>query len=57
MTPHYGPYYSDASGKTPPADYYNPMPIKFLTVEKTKFEFHLASKSNDLLQKAESWLT
>lgn len=49
MTPHYGPYYSDASGETHPADYYNPMPIKFLTVEKTKFEFHLASKSNDLL--------
>lgn len=56
MTPHYGPYYSDASGKTPPADFHNPTPIKFLTVEKTKFDFHLASKSNDLLQKAEEWL-
>lgn len=56
MTPHYGPYYSDTSGKTPPADYHNPNPIKFLTVEKTMFQFYLASKSSDLLQIAEEWL-
>ena len=37
MNPHYGDYYS---GKTPPADYLNPVPIKFLTVAKhTKFIF------------------
>lgn len=37
MNPHYGPYYT--KGK-PPADYYNPEPIYFLTVAKgTKFQF------------------
>lgn len=56
MTPHYGPYYSDSNYKTPPADYHNPNPIKFLTVEKTKFRFYLASKNKDLLEKAEDWL-
>lgn len=56
MTPHYGPYYSDTSGKTPPADYHNPNPIKFLTVEKTKFKFFLASKDDDLRKKAFQWL-
>lgn len=53
MTPHYGDYYS---GKTPPADWQSPNPIKFLTVEKTKFRFYLASKSNNLLPTAEKWL-
>lgn len=38
MNPHYGPYYSD--GK-PPADYYNPIPVFFLTVENTSFKFVL----------------
>lgn len=32
MTPHYGPYYADASGATPPADWFDPVPIPFLTV-------------------------
>lgn len=36
MNPHYSPYYSE--GK-PPADYYNPIPIYFLTVEDTEFQF------------------
>lgn len=56
MTPHYAPYYSDSKGKTPPADYHNPNPIKFLTVEKTKFRFYLASKDENLLNKAKDWL-
>ena len=33
MTPHYGPYYQDSAGKTPPADWHNPTPIPFLVVE------------------------
>jgi CRISPR-associated protein Cmr6 len=42
MTPHYVPYYTDTSGKTPPADYYNPVPLKFLTVkEETIFIFRI----------------
>lgn len=53
MTPHYEGYYS---GKTPPADWQSPNPIKFLTIEKTKFRFYLASKSNNLLPTAEKWL-
>ena len=42
MNPHYVPYYIDTSGKTPPADYYNPVPLKFLTVkEETIFIFRI----------------
>ncbi len=47
MNPHYGPYYSDSSGKTPPADYHNPVPIFFLTVEDTEFEFIIGVKEID----------
>ena len=47
MNPHYGPYYSDSSGKIPPADYHNPVPIYFLTVEDTEFEFIIGIKEKD----------
>ncbi|MEO0297503.1 MAG: type III-B CRISPR module RAMP protein Cmr6, partial [candidate division WOR-3 bacterium] len=40
MNVHYPEYYS---GDKPPADWQNPNPIKFLTVEKTKFQFYLLS--------------
>jgi len=40
MTPHYSPYYS-FKGKEPPADYYNPTPIPFLTVSNATFRFYL----------------
>ena len=52
MNPHYGDYYSDENGKTPPADYLDPTPIKFLTVKQgTKFIFRaLVPKDSDLLQ-------
>lgn len=52
MNPHYGDYYSDESGKTPPADYLAPTPIKFLTVKpETKFIFRaIVPKDSDLLQ-------
>lgn len=53
MNPHYQNYYS---GKEPPADWQNPNPIKFLTVEKTKFQFNLLSKDEDLLVKSEALL-
>lgn len=34
MTPHYGPYYSAATGAVPPpADWFDPTPIPFLAVE------------------------
>jgi len=47
MNPHYTPYYSECE---PPADYYNPIPIKFLTVAKgTTFIFRaLIDKNTDI---------
>jgi CRISPR-associated protein Cmr6 len=57
MNPHYQEYYSDSSGKTPPADYLSPNPIFFLTVDKgAKFYFAVASKENGLATKAKEWL-
>ncbi len=62
MNSHYPNYYS---GKEPPTDWQNPLPIKFLTVENTKFQFFLAIKKNGkeqtdysetLLKKAKSLL-
>ena len=52
INPHYAPYYSDTQGKTSPADYHNPIPIFFLTVEKTQFEFMIGvkEKSNHKIQ-------
>jgi len=41
MNPHYGDYYQ---GKKPPADYLNPVPIPFLTVNATPFEFIIGMK-------------
>jgi len=42
---HYPDYYNDK--KLPPADYQNPNPIPFLTVEKTEFEFLIGIKDKD----------
>jgi CRISPR-associated protein Cmr6 len=42
MNPHYGPYYDNA--KQPPADYHNPVPVTFLTVVNTTFEFFVGFK-------------
>ena len=44
MNPHYPKYYSEGQ---PPADWQNPVPIKFLTIENTKFSFYLTSKTED----------
>ena len=43
MNPHYGPYYS--SGETP-ADYHSPVPIFFLTVKETGFNFFFGLKQD-----------
>lgn len=56
VTPHYPKYYSGSEPK-PPADWQSPNPIKFLTVEKTKFSFHFASREKELLEKAIEWLS
>lgn len=56
MNPHYSPYYTDPE-KSPPGDWYSPVPIKFLTVkEGATFAFFLASKSEVSLNKAAKWL-
>lgn len=43
---HYPEYYSK---NIPPADWQNPKPIKFLTVENTKFEFVLLGRIEELV--------
>ena len=48
MNPHYPDYYS---GKKPPTDSQNPVPINFLTVEKTTFRFAFLAKNQVLLDK------
>lgn len=55
MTPHYPKYYSGAQF-TYPTDDQNPTPINFLTVENTKFCFHIAGYDNNLLNKTEDCL-
>ena len=50
MNPHYGDYYSGKKvngDPVPPADYLNPNPIPFLTVEGTKFQFILGIKEKN----------
>ena len=48
MNPHYPDYYS---GSAPPTDSQNPVPINFLTVEKTTFRFAFLAKKQELLNK------
>lgn len=47
MTPHYSDYYMDEEGNTPPADYFDPTIIYFLTVKETSFEFLLGIKAKN----------
>ncbi|NJO02303.1 MAG: type III-B CRISPR module RAMP protein Cmr6 [Bacteroidia bacterium] len=59
MTPHYQPYYDDNKGKTPPADYFSPNPIMFLTVEKTTFRMYFGVKkeaNQNLVSIVKEWL-
>lgn len=64
MTPHYQPYYGDNAGKTPPADYFSPVPINFLTVEGTTFRMYFGVKKDSnkkdsnqaLLETVKDWL-
>jgi CRISPR-associated protein Cmr6 len=58
MNPHYGEYYRDTGGKTPPADYLNPVPVYFLTVTRTSFLFAMAAQDGRQawLRAAAGWL-
>ena len=56
MNPHYPDYYQ---GNDPPADWQNPRPIYFLTVEATEFLFAVAARRDegkDYVEKAKTWL-
>lgn len=53
MNVHYPDYYS---GEEAPTDCQKPRPIKFLTLERTKFQFHLLSKDINLLKYTEKFL-
>lgn len=43
MNPHYGEYYQDLK---PPADYLQPVPINFLVLQNTDFNFILGTNKN-----------
>lgn len=63
MNPHYPEYYA---GKKPPTDFQNPIPVLFLTVAKTPFQFifgyqkateHTAFENGEkMMQKIEQYL-
>jgi len=58
MTPHYAPYYQDATGATPPADWHSPTPIPFLVV--STFQFGVLPRRSDASADVETvrgWLT
>lgn len=58
MNPHYSEYYQ--GGDIPPADWLSPIPVYFLTVERTPFLFGLAARNkeaNGLVDIAEQWLS
>lgn len=62
MNPHYGPYYSDPKAQTPPSDYFNPIPVLFLTVANTPFRFVFGTLQKDVFtekidnKSVEQWL-
>ncbi|HBF78068.1 MAG TPA: type III-B CRISPR module RAMP protein Cmr6 [Clostridiaceae bacterium] len=57
---HYTEYYLPDKGNIkPPADYYKPIPIPFLTVKDTKFQFVLGLKMGEdisLIDTAKKWM-
>lgn len=57
LNPHFGDYYGSKDKTKPPADYGRPIPSFFLTVAKnSRFLFAVASRDNDLANKATEWL-
>lgn len=58
MNPHYTDYYSDNQGTTPPADYFSPVPVTFLTVKEGKFKVYVGADENSekYLELAYNWL-
>ncbi len=57
MNVHYPDYYNASGKNTPPADYYSPTPIDFLTVGKdSRFIFGVTARDTALRQQAWDWL-
>lgn len=58
LTPHFGPYYRDETGATPPADWHSPVPHTFLSVVNTTFRCVLAldAEQRELLAPASECL-
>lgn len=57
LNPHFGDYYGSKNKTKPPADYCRPIPSFFLAVAKgSNFLFAVASRDNDLADKANKWL-
>ncbi|WP_167909237.1 type III-B CRISPR module RAMP protein Cmr6 [Thermococcus sp. Bubb.Bath] len=61
MNPHYGPYYQGEGNANPPGDWYDPVPVPFITVkEGVKFLFAVGRsktcKDQELVNKAEKLL-
>ncbi len=46
MNPHYGPYYKDGVA---PADYHSPVPVFFLTVKDTGFDFFFGLREDKII--------
>ena len=57
LNPHYKDYYAPAGNPQPPADYIDPVPISFLTVEGTfKFAIGCRHEHRDLLETTSRYL-
>ncbi|HEX5115090.1 MAG TPA: type III-B CRISPR module RAMP protein Cmr6 [Pseudonocardiaceae bacterium] len=52
LTPHAKPYYDQGNRNgvpaSPPAEYHNPVPVRFLAVERTRFEALLVGPATDV---------
>ncbi len=56
MTPHYSQYYQDNGVKYPPADWYSPVPITYLTVAANQsFVFGLAPRTGKNINLEQIW--
>lgn len=53
MNPHFGEYYQDGSNKVP-GDYYDPIPVNFLTVIDTSYNFMVGVRKGKEIKFTES---
>ena len=59
LTPHNSPYYAGAEKgevENPPADYWQPSPVEFLTLSGGEFRLVLLAKDARLLKSAAKWV-